>query len=301
MKYIGSEDMHADEGYWLLSMAGSNVKFVCAGIIVIKDSYAILPMSLSTLGRQIPEADCIYQKRYGSQIEGDFGKRIYPYEYIDSVSKLNETEFPPIEAFENSLGNRVFKEDYVKAKDFFNNHCKTMLDYHNYYLIKDVLVLADALIKFRGELYTMLGLDIIRAYSLPQFSFTALLKTARIKIPCITDPTMYSLAKEGGKGGLNIVAKRVTEIEDHDKSRLMYLDMKSMYVSTMEKPLPCGGYEFISNPTCTTLLRLSRDMDLEKKGALVTCNIIFQANTHDWLSDFPPIYQKKSTSQQSTR
>ena len=34
-------------------------------------------------------------------------------------------------------------------------------------------------------------------------------------------------------------------------------------------------------------------MDLETKGALVTCDIIFPAHTHDWLSDFPPIYEKK--------
>ena len=258
MKYIGSEDMYASEGHWKLSMVGSNVKFACAGIVVIKDSYAILPMALSTLGKQIPDADCIYQKRYGSQIEGDYGKGIYPYEYIDSVDKLKETEFPPLHAFENSLGNRVFEEDYEKAKDFFDNHCTTMLDYHNYYLIKDVLVLADALIKFRGELYDMLGLDIIRAYSLPQFSFAALMKTSMVQIPHVTCPSMYAIAKKCAKGGLNIVAKRVSEVTDSDKSRIMYLDMKSMYVSTMEKPLPCGVYEFIPNPTLTTLLSLVR-------------------------------------------
>ena len=104
---------------------------------------------------------------------------------------------------------------------------------------------------------------------------------------------MYSIAKEGGKGGLNIVAKRVTEIEDHDAERILYLDMKSTYVGTMQAALPSGEYEFLRNRSCTTLLLLANSIDLEKNSALITCDIIFPAKTHDYLSDFPPIYQKK--------
>ena len=44
---------------------------------------------------------------------------------------MNEVEFPPIEAFENSLGNKVFEEDYINAKEFFDNHCDTFRDYHD--------------------------------------------------------------------------------------------------------------------------------------------------------------------------
>ena len=38
---------------------------------------------------------------------------------MDDVSKMNNREFPPIEAFENQMGNRVFNEDYEK---FFTLH-----------------------------------------------------------------------------------------------------------------------------------------------------------------------------------
>ena len=60
---------------------------------------------------------------------------------------MGEREFPPIEAFKNSLGNKVFDDDYAKAREFFNLHCTTFRDYHDYYLRQDVLILTDALIK----------------------------------------------------------------------------------------------------------------------------------------------------------
>ena len=96
---------------------------------------------------------------------------------------MNEVEFPPIEAFGNSLGNKVFEEDYINAKEFFDNHCDTFRDYHVYYLQQDVLILADALIKFRCDLYELVKMDLLRAFSLPQLSFSGLLLHSRKKIP----------------------------------------------------------------------------------------------------------------------
>ena len=132
-------------------MVGQNVKFVCADIISIRDSYALLPMALSDLAKQLEDTECLYQKEYGRRINGKWGKGIYPYEWLDNICKMNEVEFPPIEAFENSLDNKVFEEDYINAKEFFDNHCDTFRDYHDYYLRQDVLILADALIKFRCD------------------------------------------------------------------------------------------------------------------------------------------------------
>ena len=250
-------------------------------------------MTLSDLGRQLEDKECLYQKEYGRRINGKWGKGIYRYEWLDYVCKMNEVEFPPIEAFENNLGNKVFEEDYINAKEFFDNHCDTFRDYHDYYLRQVVLILADALIKFRCDLYELVKMDLLRAFSLPQLSFSGLLLHSRKKIPYITDPTMYNIAESGAKGGLNIIAKWITEIKDDKKERIMYTDMKSMYVNTMQQPLPPGGYELVNEPTCMTLLSLSNSMNLNTHGALVTIDIVFPANTHDNLADFPPVFEKK--------
>ena len=104
LKYIGSKEMFGAEHYWKLSMVGQQVKFLCADIISIKDSYALLPMELSDLGNQLKYHECIYQKQYRQIIKGKWGKGIYPYEYITSTDKFDEKVFPPIEAFNNGKG-----------------------------------------------------------------------------------------------------------------------------------------------------------------------------------------------------
>ena len=71
--------------------------------------------------KQRPDEDCIYQREYGAKISGDFGKGIYPYEYIDTVEKMNDSSFPPLSEFETILGNKVFKEDYDTASFFFQH------------------------------------------------------------------------------------------------------------------------------------------------------------------------------------
>ena len=134
LKYIGRNEMFGAEHYWKLSMVGQQVKFVCADIILFKDIYVLQPMAHSDLGNQLEDHECIYQKQYEQIIKGKWGKGIYPYEYITSTDKFDETEFPPIEAFNNSLGNKVFEDDYINATDFFNKHCATFRDYHDYYL-----------------------------------------------------------------------------------------------------------------------------------------------------------------------
>ena len=92
-------------------------------------------------------------------------------------------------------------------------------------------------------------MDLLRVFSLPQISFTGLLAHSRKKLSYITDPSMYDIAEAGATGGLNIVAKRIMEIKDHKKEKILYTDMKSMYVHTMQQPLPSGGYELMSEPS----------------------------------------------------
>ena len=111
--------------------------------------------------------------------------------------------------------------------------------------------------------FELVNLDLFRTVSLPQFSFTAMLAYSKKKIPYITDPTMYDTAEAGLKGGLNIVAKRITEIEDHSKEKILYTDMKSMYVHTMQQP-------------CDRLLEIAQTVDLNQEGALVTIDVFSQ-------------------------
>ena len=69
-------------------------------------------------------------------------KGIYMYEYIDNYNKLHEKQLPPKEAFYSSLNNsHCNDEDYTRAITVWNTfNCNTILDYHNIYLMVDVLL-----------------------------------------------------------------------------------------------------------------------------------------------------------------
>ena len=65
-----------------------------------------------------------------------------------------------------------------------------------------------------------------------------------------------------------------------------------MYIQ-WQQPLPSGGYKLVDSPTCSYLLVLSRSLNLNTDGSLITLDIAFPANTHDSLRDFPPVFEKK--------
>jgi hypothetical protein len=69
-------------------------------------------------------------------------KGVYPYEYMDSWDKFNETSLPPKEAFYSKLNNTyISNAEYKYAKYIWEKtKCKTIKNYHNIYFKTDVLL-----------------------------------------------------------------------------------------------------------------------------------------------------------------
>ena len=80
-------------------------------------------------------------------------KGVYPYEYMDSWEKFNETELPDKESFYSGLNKEgITDEDYVhaqKACDVFK--IKNLGEYHDLYVQSDTLLLADVFENFRDK------------------------------------------------------------------------------------------------------------------------------------------------------
>ena len=80
-------------------------------------------------------------------------KGIYPFEYIDSWERFDETSLPDKEAFYGSLNMEGIKSvDYRLARRVYkefkiNNLC----EYHDLYVQSDTLLLADVLENFRNK------------------------------------------------------------------------------------------------------------------------------------------------------
>ena len=68
---------------------------------------------------------------------------------------------------------------------------KTIKDYHKLYLKCDILLLADAIEKFRNNSLKNYGLCPSHYLSAPGLSWEKMLKVTKIKLELIPDPDMY--------------------------------------------------------------------------------------------------------------
>ena len=105
-------------------------------------------------------------------------KGIYCYDYMNSMERLDKTSLPSTEQFFNWLYDKhVSEEKYKYAEGVWETlKCNTMKDYHNHYLITDILLLANVFENFRKMSLETYGLDPIHYYSLPDLSLDAMLK-----------------------------------------------------------------------------------------------------------------------------
>ena len=72
-------------------------------------------------------------------------KGVYPYDYMNSIARFEETSLPSQSKFYNRLNEQdISEEDYAHAENVWRSFgCTTMRDYHDLYLRTDVLLIAD--------------------------------------------------------------------------------------------------------------------------------------------------------------
>jgi len=88
-------------------------------------------------------------------------KGIFPYEYLDSDSRLEEISLPPREAFYSNLTEReCSQDDYDHALKVWSHFsCSTLKDYLELYLKTDVFPLTDIFENFRKICMQIYSLD----------------------------------------------------------------------------------------------------------------------------------------------
>ena len=133
---------------------------------------------------------------------------------------------------------------------------KNMSDYHNHYLKKDVLLLADVFEKFIGTCLKYYGLDPCHYFSSPGLSWDAMLKMTDIKLEKISDIDKYLFIEKGLRGGISYIAKRYAKannkyMNDYDPKKpstfITYLDMNNLFRWAMSEYLPYGGFKWLKN------------------------------------------------------
>jgi len=119
-------------------------------------------------------------------------KGVYPYEYTDNWSRLEETRLPRKSDFYSTLTETGIKEkEFEHAKEVWDHFGRTTLgEYSDLYLKIDVLLLADVFENFRDLCMSTYNLDAAHYFITPGLSFDAMLKYTGQKLHLLHDYDM---------------------------------------------------------------------------------------------------------------
>lgn len=269
------------------------------GRLKFLDSFQFLPASLDSLTRQMNVNDFKYITRFfpdPTKRTLMLRKGAYPYEYMTSMTKFDETELPPQTAFYNQLSEEPLSDvDYEHAQRVWSSFaCQTLRDYHNLYLRSDVYLLADVFEKFRVDSQAIFQLDPVHYYSLPGLSWDAALKHSDVELELITDIDMYLMVEKGIRGGISMISHRYAKANDprmgdeYDASKptktLHYLDANSLYPTAMCEPLPIDQFSMVDDPDAFDVTQVADDAEY---GYILEIDGNMPDRHHKTFNDYP--------------
>ena len=137
-------------------------------------------------------------------------KGVYPYEYISSWDKFEETKLPPKEAFHSNLERVISVSMIMNMRKKFGRglKLKTLGEYHDLYLKTDVLLLSNVFETFRNNCLEYYKLDPANFYTSPGLAWQACLKKTGVKLELLTDPDMLLMFEKGIRGGITQAVHR---------------------------------------------------------------------------------------------
>ena len=102
-------------------------------------------------------------------------KGVYPYEYMDSWERFNETSLPPKKSFYSQLDLENIKDkDYNHAQKVWEvSGINNLGECHDLYVQCDTLMLADVFEKFRDACIEIYGLNPSHFLSAPGLAWQA--------------------------------------------------------------------------------------------------------------------------------
>ena len=167
-------------------------------------------------------------------------KGVYPYEYMDSWEKCNETKLPSPDKFYSNLNLKcISKYDYKHAQKVWNTFkIKNLAEHHDLYVQLDTLQLADIFENFRDLCLKEYELDPAYFVATPGLALEACLKTTRVKLELLTDIDMLLMCEKGISGGLSQATHRYATANSKYMSNcdinqlssfLMNLDANNLY------------------------------------------------------------------------
>ena len=231
-------------------------------------------------------------------------KGIYPYEYMDSFERFDETQLSEKEEFYSSLsGEGITDEEQSTRKQVWAAFgCRTMGDYHDLYVTTDVMLLADVFENFRQVCQEKYGLDPAHYYSAPGLSWDPLLKKTGVELELLTDLDMHLFIEREMRGGISTVSKRHARannplVEGYNAAEqtnyITYLDANNLYGWAMSLSLPKNNFHW--KRVMPTEEQIMKIRPKAKKGWILEVDLEYPEELHDAHNDFPLAPENRAT------
>ena len=211
--------------------------------------------SLAKLVANLQRKDFKHLGKYfrGERLDLLVRKGVFPPDYFNDLSVLDETRLPPKEVFYSTLtGAGISDEDYHHAQTVWKTFgMSSMRDYHDLYMKADVLQLADVFERFRDVCCKEYDLDPAWYYTAPGLTRDAMLKTTELVLDPITDIDMLLMFEKGIRGAVSMISTRHAEANNKYMSQydpqkassyITYLDANNLYGWAMSQPLPVSDF-----------------------------------------------------------
>ena len=165
--------------------------------------------------------------------------------------------------------------------------------YHDHYLKKDVLLLADVFEKFIDTCLKCYELDPCHYFSAPGLSWDAMLKMTGAKLEKISDIDQHLFIEKGSRGGISYIAKRYVKannkyMSDYDSNKqstfITYLDKNNLYGWAMSEYLPYSEFKWLKNVDKLDVMSINEKSDV---GYILEVDLEYPKKLHDLHNDYP--------------
>ena len=239
--------------------------------LVFIDSMQFMNSSLDKLVKNLSDEDFKYLiEEFGSEnLELLKQKSDYPYEYMNSFERSKAKKLPDSEYFYSFTKDGKIDDDgkisdvHISVKDYLacekiwdKFEIKNMGYYHDHYLKKDVLLLADVFEKFIDTCLKYYGLGPCHYFCSPGLGWDAMLKMTVIKLVKISDIDKYLFIEKRLRGGISYIAKRYAKANSKYMNYynpkkpsifISYLGMNNLYGWAMSEYLPYEIFKWLKN------------------------------------------------------
>ena len=217
---------------------------------------------------------------------------------MDSWQRFDETSFPDKEAFYSNLSMEdITDDDYRHGKTVFEYLVnKNLGDYHDLYVQRDTLLLADVFENFRNMWIKVCEIDPTHSLSAPGLAWQACLKKTEVKLELLTDVDMLLMVEKGMRGGIchaiysyakanNKYMKKYNKVKE--ESFLQYLDDSNLYGRAISQKLPVSGFKWKKNKSKFTKAFIKNYDEDSNKGYILQVDVKYPRNLLGLHDDLP--------------